>query len=87
MPPSGQWSSTVSTRPRRPRPPSMSVAVSSGLTEYRSMTRAAMPSAASVVGRLSASTSVMPAATIVSASSSDWRSTRLPPIVNSSSGP
>ncbi len=57
-----------------------------GLTLYRSMTRAAMPSSASCSAAERASWSVMPAPTRVTASASDDRTTRAPPIGNDSPG-
>jgi DNA ligase D-like protein (predicted polymerase) len=73
-PPSGQWSSTVTKLPVASAA-ARSVCVSTGLTEYRSITRAAMPSAASESAAMSASWTVTPAAMMVTRSSPPERST------------
>ena len=50
-PPSGWWSSARTSRPPVAAAAAVSVAVSTGLTEYRSITRALMPSSRKLVGR------------------------------------
>ena len=50
-PPSGWWSSAMTSRPPVAAAAAARVAVSAGLTEYRSMTRALMPSRGQLAGR------------------------------------
>jgi hypothetical protein len=85
-PPSGQWSSTVMTCPVS-RAAQRSVALSMGLMEYASITRAGRPSLASCSAACIASATVIPAATMDNRSSGLAPMTRLPPMGNSSSGP
>ncbi len=86
-PPSGQWSSAVTIRPPVASAAARNVSTSIGLTEYASITRTATPSPSSSAAALSASDTVIPAATIATASSSDERTTLEPPTGKSSSAP
>ena len=61
MPPSGWWSSATTSRPPVAAAAGDSVAVSIGLTEYRSITRALMPSSRELVGRARQACRVTPA--------------------------
>jgi len=86
-PPSGQWSSTVISRPPHSRAAATSVSTSTGLTEYRSMTRACTPSCSRRSAAVSASCTVTPAPTMARRSSGEERTTFAPPSGNFSSGP
>ena len=70
--------------PRWPRRAAVRVAVSIGLTEYRSMTRALMPSSRSWSAAARQACRVTPAPTRVTWSSSAERSTLEPPTGNDS---
>ena len=73
-------------RPRSSRAAARSVSASIGFTEYRSITRALMPSAASGSAAAIASCSVMPAPTSVTRRHRSARTTRLPPMWKASPG-
>ena len=62
-----------------------SASLSTGATEYRSITRIEVPDALSASYALSASNTVTPAPMTVATSSPLWRSTFKPPIENVSS--
>ncbi len=84
IPPHTLWSSTV-TMARVSPAARIRVSTSIGFTEYRSMTRTAMPSAFSFSYADSASCRVTPAATTVTASLSLERRVLDPPTGNGSS--